>query len=62
MVSRPELDSDPPFGSGRESGRDMRCPKVLGSLSLGAIPSHMPNPGLGPETRVKQKSSAYSPN
>ena len=23
MVSRPELGSDPPFGSGRESGRDM---------------------------------------
>ena len=22
MVSRPELGSDPPFGSGRESGRD----------------------------------------
>ena len=26
MVSRPELGSDPPFGSGRESGRDIRCP------------------------------------
>ena len=23
MVSRPELGSDPSFGSGRESGRDM---------------------------------------
>ena len=23
MVSRPELGSDPPFGSGRDSGRDM---------------------------------------
>ena len=24
MVSRPELGSDPPFGSGRESGRDTK--------------------------------------
>ena len=28
----------------------------------GAILSHMPNPGPSPETRVKQKSSASSPN
>ena len=25
MVSRPELGSDPPFGSGRETGRDTKC-------------------------------------
>ena len=27
MVSRPELGSDPPFGSGRESGRDSCHPR-----------------------------------
>ena len=32
MVSRPELGSDPPFGSGRESGRDIY---KLYSLCLG---------------------------
>ena len=33
-----------------------------GILFSKAIPSHMPNPGPSPETRVKQKSSASFSN
>ena len=35
MVSHPELGSDPPIGSDRESGRDITSPGVRDSWKVG---------------------------
>ena len=43
------------------AGRSSRVHEVNLGRDPSAIPSHMPNLGLGPETRVKQKSFASFP-